>query len=189
MRCQSRNLPILERIEYHITSKEQCWKTDFSCIRGGYPKISVEGKIKLVHRVMYELHFGEIPPGMYVCHTCDNRKCVNPDHLFLGTPQDNMDDMKNKGRSRKGSQHGRAKLNEEQVLEIKRLLAEKDLTHEKIAKRFGVSRQTITHIKNGKYWNYRSINTNYQCHQQLSCPVTNNITINNYETTKAFNFV
>jgi predicted XRE-type DNA-binding protein len=97
---------------------------------------------------------------MCVCHRCDNPKCVNPEHLFLGTPKDNITDRKSKNRQAKGSQIGNSKLNEANVLEIKRLLAETNLTQEEIAKLFGVdgvacaqrNQATISNIKKGKKW-------------------------------------
>jgi DNA-binding XRE family transcriptional regulator len=177
------NLPISERIESHIISKENCWITDFSCSPSGYPLMGINRKNKLVSRVMYELHFGEIPPGMLVCHRCDNPKCVNPDHLFLGTYQDNIDDMMSKGRkaSQQGSRNSQAKLNEEKVLEIKRDLAETNLTQEKIAKKYGVSDTIICQIKNGKIWNH--VQPTHITNNNYYAPVTN-VTNNNYSDAK-----
>ena len=118
-------------------------------------------KKKYISRLIYEIYKGEIPEGMFVCHTCDNRGFVNPEHLFLGTPKDNMIDMANKGRSTKGkilenrgSKNVLAKLDETQVLEIKRLLAETNLTRREIAAMFGVHRGTITSIKIGQSWKH-----------------------------------
>jgi predicted XRE-type DNA-binding protein len=149
-----RNLPISERIEKHIVSKTDCWLTDFSPSSGDYPRISINGKPKLLSRVIYELNFGKIPPGMFVCHKCDNPACVNPSHLFLGTPQDNITDRNSKNRQArlKGSLHGQAKLNEEKVLEIKQLLAENILSQREIAKLYGVSQRIILNIKKGRAW-------------------------------------
>jgi len=79
-----------------------CWLWTGAIDSHGYGKLKRRRKIITAHREAWRLHKGEIPNGMFVCHKCDTRACANPDHLFLGTHQDNMDDMKRKGRARSG---------------------------------------------------------------------------------------
>lgn len=77
-----------------------CWEWQNHTIASGYGSLFVGGKNTLAHRFAYELASGSIPDGLFVCHRCDNRKCCNPAHLFLGTNSDNMLDMYRKGRHR-----------------------------------------------------------------------------------------
>lgn len=109
------------------------------------------------HRITYKYFHGEIPAGMFVCHKCDVPSCCNPDHLFVGTNQDNVRDMISKGRNSLpprnphivGSVHPGAKLNEEQVAEIRKMYAS-GVVQQKLAEQFGVARQTISKVVNYK---------------------------------------
>lgn len=96
----------------------------------------------------WEIANGPIPYGLYVLHRCDNRKCVNIEHLWLGTFDENMSDMAAKGRQAHGSKNGRAKLTEGQVREIRALRG----TQAAIAEMYGVSRATVSQIRSGKTW-------------------------------------
>ena len=94
-------LSLLERLleKIQINEVTDCWEFQGAKNNIGYGMIRDENKMRTTHRVSYEEHTNSmIPPGMCVCHTCDNPTCVNPAHLWLGTMQDNMDDMMNKGR-------------------------------------------------------------------------------------------
>jgi hypothetical protein len=116
---------------------------------------SVNGKPKMAHRVSYTLAKGEIPEGQCVRHTCDVPLCVNPEHLLLGTHQDNMTDMKDRNRRKgtsavQGEAHGCAKLTEAQVRQI---LASSKARND-IAREFGVSPSTIKGIRTGRLWKH-----------------------------------
>lgn len=96
------------------------------------------------HRFSWEAHNGQIPEEMCVLHKCDTPSCVNPDHLFLGTNDDNVADRVAKGRSAKGEQHGKAKLTDRQILEIRDMSG----TLQEIGDYYGVHNSHISRIKN-----------------------------------------
>ena len=129
-----------------------CWLWQGEVRPDGYGVTSLDGRELRAHRVAWMLFRGEIAPGVVVCHKCDVRACVNPEHLFLGTVADNSQDMLNKGRSSRGERHHSAKLTEDQVSRIKTMLAEGRLYISEIAREFGVTPSTIQGIKQGKSW-------------------------------------
>ena len=118
-----------------------------------YGQIRRNGKAVPAHRAAYELYIGPIRQGMYVLHTCDHRLCVNPDHLFLGTAQDNMDDMILKGRDKKahGSKHYSTKLTDKDILKIRSLSG---VSQKEIGRMFEVTQASISLIINNKNWKH-----------------------------------
>jgi len=136
-----------------IGGDDECWLW-LGCIghpdsKWPYGVVQWNGKSAGTHRVSYEVTSGPIPDGMFVCHTCDNASCVNPNHLFLGTPKDNMDDMRRKGRDRKvhSEAAGKTKLTNDQVRAIR---ATTGMMYKDIAVAYGVDRSTISKIRSGK---------------------------------------
>lgn len=107
------------------------------------------------HRYSYQIYIGDIEDGLFVCHKCDNPSCVNPEHLFLGTRQDNVNDRESKGRNNPpfGTSHHKAKLTETDVISAKRLRS-KGLTFQSIADRFGVNKKTIIDAIYEKNWKH-----------------------------------
>lgn len=143
-----------ERFDNGYTKKSNgCWDWNGSKDNYGYGFFSVGKKMRRVHRVSWNLYNGEILNGLYVLHKCDNPSCVNPDHLFLGTQQDNMRDRAVKGRNpdTRGCKNGRAKLKEDDIIEIRKLLLNGE-TRTSIAVKFNVSTAAIRHIDIGKTW-------------------------------------
>jgi len=126
-----------------------CWMWTASCDRDGYGHLMVAGRLRVAHRLSWELHRGPIPDGRQVCHTCDTPACVNPDHLFLGTQRDNMRDCVAKGRMpRKGEDNNASKLTEVDVSAIR---ADPRLQRE-IAVDYGVTQPHISAIKRKENW-------------------------------------
>lgn len=130
------------------TDAEGCWNYLGYLNGRGYGQLAVDGRRYGAHRFAWLFSRGEIPAGVNVCHSCDNARCVNPSHLFLGTQKENMHDAVRKGRKRAW---GLQKLDAEQVREIRRLVAtgryQKD-----VAAQFGIARNTVSGIVNGKSW-------------------------------------
>lgn len=146
------NLERLERRFDLSRPKDECWEWDgVKSDRSGYGLIQIEGRRVRVHRLSYEVHVGPIPDGMIVRHTCDNPPCLNPQHLKLGTHDDNMRDMKSRGRSSRGVARSNHKLTDNQVLEIFRRTSDANRT---LAREYGVSEWTIQHIRSGKRWSH-----------------------------------
>ena len=130
-----------------------CWVWTGTTTSRGYGQIISNNKKFYAHRASFEAFVGKIPDGMVVCHACDNVHCVNPDHLFLGTQKDNLQDMKAKGRSTRGEKNTQAVLTENKVLEIRSLL-NAGWTQDEIAKHFNVSRSNIGLIKRKERWSH-----------------------------------
>jgi len=88
----------MKRFFDKVNKTETCWNWTAGGRGSGYGAMKYGNKIVDAHRISWLIHYGDIPPNICICHTCDNRSCVNPKHLFLGTHKDNMQDCKNKGR-------------------------------------------------------------------------------------------
>ena len=141
---------VIDRLLAKISvNSDGCWVWTAVKDRKGYGKIRDNGKMRQAHRVSYELHRGAIPKGVFVCHHCDNRACINPDHLFLGSHTENMEDMKAKGRQQIGVRNCRAKLTEADILAIR---AARGAPQTELARAYGVSQSHISDIQTGKKW-------------------------------------
>ncbi len=137
-----------------VSKTESCWIWTAALVSGGYGGFKTPLGIRRAHRFSWELSNGKIKGGLHVLHKCDNPKCVNPDHLFIGTPQDNANDRNSKGRHEHGDRHGMAKLNSEKVIEIRRLCRTGRFSLKHISQIFSVSRETIGQIRDRKTWSH-----------------------------------
>ena len=155
-------LRVYQRLIQHmaINKVTGCWEWQGSKCNG-YGRMVIgsrtDGTRRTIqtHRASYELKYGEIPEGMEICHKCDNHCCINPDHLFAGTRQDNIDDRERKGRNNppKGEKHAKAKLTEQDVLDIRAKRAD-GKSFGKLAQEYGVHKRTIQDAVSGKNWGF-----------------------------------
>lgn len=132
-----------------------CWEWQAQTTKGNYGRMRVGNKMVLAHRASYVIYKGEFESNLCVCHYCDNPKCVNPDHLFLGTHKDNVRDCIKKGRTNwaKGERTGNTNLTDTQVLAIK---AKVDLGFSRapVAREFSVSKSTVDRIAQRVCWKH-----------------------------------
>lgn len=141
-----------------VRSVDECWEWQGAKLRDGYGSFVLDTSMKnkkhtQAHRYSYSIHHGNIQltRDVFVCHSCDNPSCVNPNHLFLGNQKINMDDRQNKGRQAKGEKISILSISD--VLEIKSLIKKK-IPRRTIASMFGVGSTTITNIATGRSWSW-----------------------------------
>ena len=136
-----------DRFWNKVNKTDSCWEWMSSINNKGYGTFWYQGRPVYAHRLAYELTVDKIPNNLCACHHCDNPKCVNPDHLFLGTHKDNIQDASNKGRLR----NRYSKLSEFDILEIRNLLAS-GVSQRMVAKQYSVGVMTINHIVHKRTW-------------------------------------
>lgn len=148
-------LGVLPRVRERFTSfcapgaPDACWPWVGGCAHG-YGAFSVEGQVYRAHRIAWVLARGPIPAGLWVLHRCDNPPCCNPSHLFLGTGEDNIQDMNAKQRHTHGVRQYMAVLDPEKVRAIRR----DSRPHQVIADAYGVSRPAVTAVKRRYSWKH-----------------------------------
>lgn len=133
-------------------SDDECWEWKASRFPNGYSKFWHIGENISGHRFSFLLHHGKIPKGMFILHSCDNKPCINPSHLSLGTPKDNSADMRAKGRSAKGVRIGNSKLTDEKVRRIRELFATGKYTLKAMGTLFGINLTNVHRIIHFKIW-------------------------------------
>jgi hypothetical protein len=141
----------------YVITELGCWEWMANKTHNGYGQIYYNGSQRRAHRVSYEIHIGPIPSGMLICHRCDNPSCINPEHLFIGTVKDNINDCIEKGRffiARSGNENHRAILTSDHVKEIRERYSEGSISRSSLAKLYGVSKGNIQAIIERRSWRH-----------------------------------
>ena len=151
---RSNRIPAIQRFldKVAVGAKEECWNWTAGLFKSGYGQFNAgDGVLRAyyAHRFAFELWVGPIPSGLLVCHSCDNRRCVNPAHLFLGTDADNLRDMRQKGRGVSGFAIRFGRYSDEQVSAIRQARQQGE-SYNSIATRMGVSMSHVWKICNGQ---------------------------------------
>lgn len=140
---------------FSTDDERSIWEPNTGCLiwlgafnTQGYGNVRVNGVTMRTHRASYELHNGPIPDGLFVCHTCDNTSCINPEHLYAGTRRQNTDDavIRLRFRTRKGEASNKAKISDTVAREI----FEAKGSQRKLAAKYGICQTAVSYIKRGK---------------------------------------
>lgn len=153
-RNQHTNIPLEERFLEKVIKTDTCWLWIGNKNIFGYGVFFKDGKNRRAHRISYELYKGQIPDNLLVCHKCDVRNCVNPDHLFLGTAQENIQDAYAKGKFKDhcGEKSHYHKLDANKVKLIRELYIPNVFPMSKLAEMFSVNHTSIHNIISYKTW-------------------------------------
>ena len=145
--------PIKDRFFARVKKGDSCWEWSGIPRRGGYGQIMVQRQRWFSHRLSWTIANGKIPDEIFVLHKCDNPICVNPDHLFLGTAEDNAQDSVAKGRSSRGERNGMAKIKADDVVEMRRRYFSGE-TQVALAKTYKIDRGHLSKVVNGLSWKH-----------------------------------
>lgn len=142
---------LLERFWENVDIKgdDECWEWMGSRTAAGYGVIYHSGNLEYTHRLSLDFDDRPVPPRHHACHTCDNPPCVNPKHLYPGTPMDNVRDKMKRGRQPKGENHYAAKLSDQEVIDIKAAHAS-GVWQADLAREYGVDSSHVSDIIRGK---------------------------------------
>lgn len=137
-----------------VSRAKGCWLWTGYRMKNGYGQFWHRGEFRLAHRASFEIHVGPIPPGLFVCHRCDNPQCVNPEHLFLGTNADNLRDAAAKGRMHPGERTAQAVLTEDLVRELRRRWVPHVVSIRMLSREFGVSESAVYGAVSRRTWRH-----------------------------------
>ena len=153
--CYIQEKTDLESRFWHSVKKagaKDCWEWIGAISGSGYGHVQHKGRSLLAHRVAWQLTNGSIPEGLLICHVCDNRICVNPEHLFIGTYASNYHDSAAKGRNTRGTKNAMTALTENEVLELRAQYSTQNFTLAKLASMYNMSQSGIFHIVKRETW-------------------------------------
>lgn len=142
----------IERFWAKVRKTDGCWWWTAAKVHNGYGAFGIGRAVFRAHRVSWSLAYGRVPRGKQVLHSCDNRACVRPTHLFLGTPKANTGDMLSKDREAFGEANPQHKLTAAQAREIRRRYLAGGVTQQVLAREYKINQASISRIVNLKIW-------------------------------------